>query len=66
MSGMSFSAGTRRDQREGTTIVGDVEELDEVWDISDTCYDRLEKYIAKALKTVIIFRMYKVFAHTAI
>jgi hypothetical protein len=46
--------------------VGDVEELDEVWDTLDTCYDQPEKYIAKALEPVIMFRMYKVFAHTAI
>jgi hypothetical protein len=31
-------------------LVGDVEELDKVWDTLDICYDRPEKYIAEALE----------------
>ncbi len=35
--------------------VGDMEELDEVSEILDTCYNRLEKYIAEALELIIKF-----------
>jgi hypothetical protein len=44
-------------------LVGDVEELDIVWDKLDTCYDQLEKYIAEALEPVMKFMKYKVFKH---
>ncbi len=44
-------------------LVGDLEELDEVW---DTCYDRPEKYIAVALELIVKFISYKVFGHLAI
>jgi hypothetical protein len=47
-------------------LVGDVEELDKVWDTLDTCYNQPEKYIAEALDPVIKFRKYKVFEDTAI
>jgi hypothetical protein len=47
-------------------LVGEVKELDELWDTLDTCYDWLKKYIAKAVESVIRFSKYKVFEHTAI
>ncbi len=47
-------------------LVGDVEELDIVWDMLDTCYDLPEKYIAEALEPVMKFVKYKVFKHDTI
>jgi hypothetical protein len=47
-------------------LVGDVEELDELWDMLDICYDQPEQYIAEFLEPIIRFRKYKVFEHTAI
>jgi hypothetical protein len=51
---------------EAKSVVGNIEDLDEVWDTLDTCYDRPEKYIAKALEPVIKFRKYKAYEHAAI
>ncbi len=41
-------------------LVGDVEELDIVWDMLYTCYDLPEKYIVEALEPVMKFMKFKV------
>jgi hypothetical protein len=46
--------------------VGDVEDLNKVWDTLDTCYDRPEKYIGEALESIIKFKKYRIFYHTTI
>jgi hypothetical protein len=46
MSEMNWSAAPSRRKCLGAnvkTLVGDVEELDKVWDTLDTCYNWLEK-----------------------
>jgi hypothetical protein len=34
------------------SIVGEVEELDKVWDTLDMCFDRSEKYIVETLEPI--------------
>jgi hypothetical protein len=41
-------------------MVGNVEDLAEIWDTLDTNFERPEKYIAEALKPIIEFKRYKV------
>jgi hypothetical protein len=47
-------------------MVGDIEDLDEVRDTLDTCYDRPEKYIAAALDPIINFCKYKAFRNKGV
>ncbi len=42
-------------------MVNDIEDLREVWDTLDTCFDRPEKYIVEALDPIIKFRRYRAF-----
>jgi hypothetical protein len=42
-------------------LVGDMEELDKVWDRLVACYDQPEKYIAEALIPTIKFRKCMIF-----
>ncbi len=48
------------------TMVNDIEDLQEVWDTLDTCYDRPEKYIAEVLDPIVKFRKYGTFENGAI
>jgi hypothetical protein len=41
-------------------MIGNIESLAEIWETVVTCYARLEKYIAEALKPVVEFRKYTV------
>ncbi len=47
-------------------VVGNMEELDEVWETLDTCYNHPEKYIGEALDPIVKFRRYKICEHAAI
>jgi hypothetical protein len=47
-------------------LVNDIDDLQEAWSTLDTCFDRLEKYIAEALEPIIKFRSYKAFDNGAI
>ncbi len=47
-------------------MVNEIEELQEVWDTLETCFDRPEKYIAEALDPIIKFRKHKAFENGAI
>jgi hypothetical protein len=47
-------------------MVNDIEDLREVWNTLDTCYDRPGKYISEALDPVIKFRAYKPFDSGAV
>ncbi len=40
-------------------VVGDIEDLDKVWDTLNTCYNRSEKYITEALDPIIKFQRYQ-------
>jgi hypothetical protein len=47
-------------------LVNDIEDLQEIWDTLDTCFDGSEKYIAEALDPIVKFRKYRVFDNGAI
>jgi hypothetical protein len=47
-------------------MVNDIDDLREVWDTLNTCYDRPDKYISEALEPVVRFRTYKPFDSGAI
>jgi hypothetical protein len=47
-------------------MVNDIDDLREVWDTLDTCYDRPDKYISEALDPIVKFRAYKPFDSGAV
>jgi hypothetical protein len=47
-------------------MVGHLEDLEEIWETLDTCYERPEKYIAEALKPILEFRRYRVYDNCAV
>jgi hypothetical protein len=47
-------------------LVNDIDDLREAWNTLDTCFDRPEKYISKALDPVVKFRSYRAFDNGAI
>jgi hypothetical protein len=47
-------------------MVNDIDDLREVWDTLNTCYDRPDRYISEALEPVVKFRVYKPFDSGAI
>jgi hypothetical protein len=47
-------------------LVNDIDDLREVWNTLDTCFDRPDKYISEALDPVVRFRSYKAFDSGAI
>jgi hypothetical protein len=40
-------------------MVGHLDDLQEIWDTLDTCFERLEKYMEEALRPIVEFRKYK-------
>jgi hypothetical protein len=48
------------------SMVNDMEDLHEIWDTLEMCFDRPEKYNTDALDPVVKFRKYKVFDNGAI
>ncbi len=47
-------------------MVSHLDDLQEMWDTLDTCYERPEKYMKEALKPIVEFRKYKVFDSGAV
>ncbi len=47
-------------------LVNDIDDLREVWNTLDTCFDRPDKYISEALDPVVRFRSHKAFDSGAI
>jgi hypothetical protein len=47
-------------------MVNDIDDLREIWDTLDVCYDRPDKYISEALDPVVKYRAYKPFDSGAI
>jgi hypothetical protein len=47
-------------------MIGHLDDLVEIWETLDTCYERPEKYVAEALKPIVEFRRYKVYDNTAV
>ncbi len=48
------------------SIVNDIEDLQEIWDTLDSCFDQPEKYITEALDQIINFRKYRAFNNGAL
>ncbi len=46
-------------------MVSHLEDLKEIWDTLDTCYERPEKYMEEALKPILEFRKYRVYDNGA-
>jgi hypothetical protein len=47
-------------------MISHLEELREIWDTLDTCYERPEKYMEEALKPILEFRKFRVFDRSAV
>jgi hypothetical protein len=47
-------------------MVNDREDLQEIWDTLNTCFDRPEKYILEALDPVVKFKKYRAFDSGAV
>jgi hypothetical protein len=47
-------------------MVGHLEDLKDIWDTLDTCYEKPEKYMVEALKPILEFRKYRVFDNGAV
>ncbi len=46
-------------------MIGHLDDLVEIWETLDTCFERPEKYVAEALKPIVEFRRYKGYNNTA-
>ncbi len=40
-------------------MVSHLDDLQEIWDTLNTCFERLEKYMEEALRPIVEFRRYK-------
>jgi hypothetical protein len=47
-------------------MVGHLEDLKEIWDTLDKCYERPEKYMEEALKPILEFRKCRAVDNSAI
>ncbi len=47
-------------------MVNDINDLREVWDTLNTCYDQPDRYISEALEPDVTFRVYKPFDSGAV
>jgi hypothetical protein len=47
-------------------MVGHLEDLKDIWETLDTCYERHEKYMEEVLKPILEFRKYRVFNNSAV
>jgi hypothetical protein len=64
----NLAAKTLREKcesRDAVKMIGYLEDLDEIWETLDTCYERPEKYMVEALKPILEFRRYRVFDNCA-
>jgi hypothetical protein len=64
-----LAARTLRDKclkGEALQMVSHLDDLHEMWETLDTCYERPGKYAEEALKPIVDFRRYKVFDSTAV
>jgi hypothetical protein len=64
-----LAARTLRDkclQGEALQMVGHLDDLHEMWETLDTCYERPGKYAEEALKPIVDFRRYKVIDSAAV
>ncbi len=47
-------------------MVCHLEDPKKIWDTLDTCYERPEKYMEEALKTILEFRKYRVYVNSTV
>jgi hypothetical protein len=47
-------------------IVNDIEDLQEIWDTLNTCFDQPEKYIMEALDPIVKFKKNRAFHNRAV
>jgi hypothetical protein len=52
--------------KEVKKMIGNIEDLNEMWSTMDTCYERSEKYIVEALRPISKFRKYKMLNSAAV
>ncbi len=52
--------------KEVKKMIGNIEDLNEMWSTLDTCYERSEKYMVEALRPTSEFRKYKMLNSTAV
>jgi hypothetical protein len=67
--GDDLAARTLRDkclQGDARQMVGHLDDLHEMWETLDTCYERPDKYAEEALKPIADFRRYKVIDSAAV
>jgi hypothetical protein len=48
------------------SMVNDIEDLQEIWDTLDTCFDRPEEYITEALDSIVKFRKYRAWSRQGV
>ncbi len=53
-------------QGDALRMVSHLDDLQEMWETLDTCYERPEKYIEEVLRPILEFRRYKIIDSTAI
>jgi hypothetical protein len=67
--GEDLAARTLRDkclQGDARQMVGHLDDLYEMWETLDTCYERPDKYAEEALKPIADFRRYKIIDSAAV
>ncbi len=47
-------------------MIGHLEDLKEIWDTLDTCYERPEEYAEEAVKPILEFRKYRMYDNSAV
>jgi hypothetical protein len=47
-------------------MVNNIEDLQEIWDMLDTCYGHPKKYIAEALEPIVKYRRYRAIENGAV
>ncbi len=53
-------------QRDALRMVSHLDDLREIWETLDTCYERPEKYMEEVLRPIVEFRRYKVIDSAAV
>ncbi len=56
---MAKSLREKRVSKDVRKMIGNVENLCEIWDMLDICYERPDKDMLEAMKPIFVFRRYK-------
>jgi hypothetical protein len=52
--------------KDARRLICNIEDLCWIWNMLDTCYERLEKYMSEALKPIVTFRRYKMVSNSIV